>query len=56
MTIKITLWEDGYANNVCILYKTNRAEARAKANYMVIQARKTRPRHNYCYSLEVLYE
>ena len=55
MTIKITLWEDGYTNNVCVLYNTTRAKAQNKANYMVRQARKTRPRHNHCYSLEVLY-
>lgn len=56
MTIKITLWEDGYTNNVSILYNTTHAKAIGKANFMVRRARRTRPHHNHTYSLEVLYE
>lgn len=55
MTIKITLWEDGRANNVCVLYNTTRAEARATANRMVASVSRARPRHNHIYSLEVLF-
>lgn len=56
MTIKITLWEDGYTNNVRVLYNTTRAKAQATANRMVASARRARPRHNHIYSLEVLFE
>ncbi len=55
MTIKITLWEDGYSNNVRVLYNTTRAKAQRTANQMVTSARRIRPRHNHCYSLEVLF-
>lgn len=55
MTIKITLWEDGHTNNVCVLYNTTRAKAQAEANRMVTAARHTRPIHNHCYSLEALF-
>ena len=55
MTIKITLWEDGYTNNVRVLYNTTRAKAQATANQMVASARRTRPMHTHIYSLEVLF-
>ena len=55
MTIKITLWEDGYTNNVRVLYNTTRAKAQSTANRMVTSARRTRPRHNHIYSLEILF-
>lgn len=55
MTIKITLWEDGYANNVCVLYNTTRAKAQVEANRMVASARRARPRHYHTYSLEILF-
>lgn len=55
MTIKITLWEDGYTNNVRVLHNTTQAKAQATANRMVTSARRTRPHHNHCYSLEVLF-
>lgn len=54
MTIKITLWEDGYANNVYVLYNTTRAKAQVTANRLVTSARRARPNHRHCYSLEVL--
>ena len=55
MTIKITLWEDGYTNNVRVLSNTTRAEAQTTANQMVASARRTRPMHTHIYSLEVLF-
>ena len=55
MTVKITLWEDGYTNSVRVLYNTTRAKAQATANYMVTRARRAKPFHNHCYSLEVLF-
>lgn len=55
MTVKITLWEDGCTNNVCVLYNTTRTNAQATANRMVASARRTRPRHIHCYSLEALF-
>ena len=55
MTIKITLWEDGYTNKVRVLYNTTRAKAQATANRMVTSARSARPMHKHTYSLEVLF-
>ena len=55
MTIKITLWEDGYTNNVCVLYNTTRVKAQVTANRMVTNARRARPMHKHIYSLEVLF-
>lgn len=55
MTIKITLWEDGRAHNICVLYNTTRAKAQVEADRMVASTHRTRPRHSHCYSLEVLF-
>lgn len=55
MTIKITLWEDGRTNNVCVLCNTTRAKAQVEANRMVASARRARPIHIHDYSLEVLF-
>lgn len=55
MTIKITLYEDGHTNNVCVLYNTTRAKAQVEADHMVASARRVRPRHIHDYSLEVLF-
>lgn len=55
MTIKITLWEDGCANNVRVLYNTTRAKAQAAANRTMAIVDCTRPKHNHDYSLEVLF-
>lgn len=55
MTIKITLWEDGRTNNVCVLYNTTRTKAQVEADRMVTNVHRTRPRHSHCYSLEVLF-
>lgn len=55
MTIKITIWEDGRAFNVRVLYNTTRLKAQNIANQMVINTHRARPRHNHFYSLEVLF-
>ena len=55
MTIKITLWEDGRTNNVCVLYNTTRTKAQATADRMVASVHRARPRHIHDYSLEVLF-
>lgn len=55
MTIKITLWEDGRTNNVCVLSNTTRVKAQVEADRMVARAHRTRPRHIHDYSLEVLF-
>lgn len=55
MTIKITLWEDGRTNNVCVLYNTTRTKAQAEADRMVASTHRARPKHSHDYSLEVLF-
>lgn len=55
MTFKITLWEDGSAFYVRVLYNTTRRVAQCIANQMVMDWHRDRPRHIHSHSLEVLF-